>query len=139
MLSLRASQDLLSAAELTLRNMQPYYDKYQVDWDIVQIVELTQSLTNYDLFDKDNRVGIMRLSFENHCCQLRDLQIEAQQQGRGFGSAAIAEAKGIAEQQGLFKIELKVFQCSPAYKLYVRFGFRMVREDQRFCYMNLQF
>ena len=128
-----------TAAQLTLDNMRAYYQHYGVDWDAAQIETMTGELHNIDLCWQGQWVGVMRLSFDDDVCQLRDLQVVSTQQNKGLGALAIAEVERLAKALGKHSIALKVFKISPAFRLYQRLGFEISSEDERFYYMSRRF
>ncbi|MDC9528489.1 N-acetyltransferase [Pseudoalteromonas sp. Angola-7] len=138
MLEIVATEDLKAAAHFTFNNMKPYYEIYAVDWDVEDVYQATKNLKNFDILCKEQHIGVVRLSFDEGRCQLRDIQIAATYQNKGFGAHVIAKVVDMARQQGVKFIDLKVFQLSPAFKLYSRIGFAVDREDDRFYYMSLQ-
>lgn len=138
MLEIVATEDLKAAAQFTFNNMKPYYEIYAVDWDVEDIHQATKDLKNFDILCKGEHIGVVRLSFEEGRCQLRDIQIAAAYQNKGYGAHVIAKVVDIARQQSIKFIDLKVFQRSPAFKLYSRIGFAVDRKDDRFYYMSLQ-
>ncbi|GIU44729.1 acetyltransferase [Shewanella sairae] len=143
MIELSAANDLASAAELTLRNMQPYYKKYGLNWDSQTILTMTEDLDNHQILLNGEPVGVLRLSFKDDSCQLRDLQVDSRFQNKGIGKQVLSEVVRIAKQAS-FKlielkfIELKVFKISPAVRLYQAFGFSVVQQDDRFYYMQFE-
>ena len=138
MLEIVATEDLKAAAQFTFNNMKPYYEMYAVDWDVEDVYQATKNLKNFDIMCKGQLIGVVRLSFEEGRCQLRDIQIAAIYQNKGYGAHIIAKVVDIARQQSVKFIDLKVFQLSPAFKLYSRIGFAVDREDDRFYYMSLR-
>lgn len=138
MIELSTAKDLVGAAELTLTNMQPYYKKYRLDWDRTTILTMTEDLNNQQISLDGEAVGVLRLSFAADVCQLRDLQIDNHFQNRGIGKQVLREVVRLAEHESLKCIELKVFQISPAVRLYQRFGFSVQQQDERFFYMQYQ-
>ena len=137
MLTLVESQDLKTAARFTLDNMQTYYDMYDVDWGVEEVYEATKGLMNFDVLSDGKPVGVLRLSFDDERCQLRDIQISESNQGKGYGAEIISKVVEMTREKGLDFIDLKVFQRSPAHRLYSRVGFNIVSEDDRFYYMTL--
>jgi GNAT superfamily N-acetyltransferase len=135
-ITFKPTEDFATAAQLTLDNMREYYEHYDVEWDAAQIETMTRELHNIDLLWQGQWVGVMRLSFDDEVCQLRDLQVVATQQNKGLGALAIAEAERLAKALGKHSIALKVFKISPAFRLYLRLGFQVTSEDERFYYMN---
>ena len=138
MLEIVATEDLKTAAQFTFNNMKPYYEMYAVDWDVENIYQATKGLKNFDILCKDQHIGVVRLSFDEGRCQLRDIQIAAIFQNKGYGALVIAKVVDIARQHSVKFIDLKVFQRSPAFKLYSRIGFAVDRKDDRFYYMSLR-
>lgn len=137
MLNIVETQDLKSAAHFTLDNMKPYYEMYGVDWDLDDIYDATKGLSNFDLQAHGDHIGVLRLSFENGRCQLRDIQVSTKHQNKGYGAAIIAQVFEIARERKTNFIELKVFKRSPAHRLYRRVGFKVDNEDDRFYYMSV--
>ena len=138
MLEFVATEDLKTAAQFTFNNMKPYYEMYAVDWDVEDVYQATKNLKNFDILCKEQHIGVVSLSFEEGRCQLRDIQIAATYQNKGYGAHVIAKVVDIARQHSVKFIDLKVFQRSPAFKLYSRIGFAVDRKDDRFYYMSLQ-
>lgn len=137
MVSFQPCSDFVAAAALTLSNMQSYYHHYGVDWDAQQIEAMTRDLVNLDILADGQVVGVMRLSFDETSCMVRDLQVDPRQQNKGIGAQALSEAKRLAQAQNLQRLQLRVFTISPAARLYQRFGFTLSHRDERFDYMEL--
>lgn len=136
MVTFRPAKDLATAAGFTLTNMRPYYEQYSVDWDEAQIEKMTQELVNFDILFQEQLVGVIRLSFDNEGCYLRDLQVDQRYQNKGIGSHALAEAERLAKEYCSHTLKLRVFKNSPAVHLYQRQGFGLTSEDERFYYMS---
>ncbi|GAB2901655.1 GNAT family N-acetyltransferase [Microbulbifer echini] len=131
------TKDLDKSAKLTLANMQEYYGMYGVDWTLSDVRSAIENLENYDVVNDDGVFGIVRLSFENNRCQLRDIQIVSNQQNNGLGALVISKVTELARQKNLGFIDLRVFKRSPAYRLYGRLGFFTENEDDKFYQMTL--
>ena len=136
MVTFKPTTDLAKAARYTLTNMQPYYQQYSVEWDAAEIEKMTAELVNLDILLAGEPVGVIRLSFGNESCYLRDLQIDQGYQNQGIGSQAIAEADRLAREHCLPLLKLRVFKNSPAVQLYKRQGFSLTSEDERIYYMS---
>lgn len=135
-ISYQPTDDLAFSAEITYQNMLPYYEKYDVEWQQQQITEQVKSLDNWDIVAEGKIIGIFRLAFEADSCYLRDLQVTATYQNKGVGSLVLGEVERLALQSDVQKVKLKVFKVSPAFHLYQRSGFVVVKEDERFFYME---
>ncbi|WP_404398265.1 GNAT family N-acetyltransferase [Idiomarina loihiensis] len=116
--------------------MRSYYEQYSVEWDSVEIEKMTRELMNFDILFEGEPVGIIRLSFDDEGCHLRDLQVDERYQNRGIGSRALAETERLAREADARMIRLKVFKNSPAVNLYKKTGFSVSQEDDRFYYMT---
>lgn len=137
MIRITQTTDLKATAQFTLDNMQVYYEMYDVDWELDDVYQATKALDNYDVLVDDTRVGVLRLSFDDNTCQLRDIQIGSAHQSKGYGAQVIELVKQMARECDCNTIKLKVFQRSPAHKLYSRIGFTFDKEDEKFYYMSL--
>ncbi|KXF82381.1 GNAT family N-acetyltransferase [Enterovibrio coralii] len=136
MVSFQPSTDLSTSAVLTFENMRPYYAHYGVDWQQATIYEQISGLDNWDILIQGEVVGAIRMAMENGDGYLRDLQVNAAFQNRGVGAKALDEAARIAKERGAAHLKLRVFKISPAFHLYTREGFTLVKEDDRFYYMK---
>ncbi len=110
---------------------------YGVDWTLSDVCSAIENLENYDVVNDDGVFGIVRLSFENNRCQLRDIQVLSNQQNKGLGALVISKVTELARQKQLEFIDLRVFKRSPAYRLYGRLGFVTESEDDKFYQMTL--
>ena len=136
MISYRPTDDLLTSAAITYANMRPFYAHYSVDWQQPKILEQIVALDNWDILFNGELIGALRLSFDSDGCNLRDVQVNAPFQNKGIGAHALAESLRLAKQSDAKKLSLKVFKISLAHRLYKRAGFILVREDERFYYME---
>lgn len=131
-ISIKPCENLECAADITFDNMRIYYEKYAPQWTVKKVLEVTETLDNYDIVYNDNVVGVMRLDFEQNHCILRDLQVLPVMQNKGIGKTLINKAKELAVEKGYASLTLRVFKISPAAKLYLRNGFLIQSEDDRF-------
>ena len=131
------TKDLDSSAQLTLANMQVYYDMYDVDWVISDVRIAISNLDNYDVVLDGEVIGAIRLAYEADRCLLRDIQIKAVHQSKGYGALVIAKVVELAKEKQLSYVDLRVFKRSPAYRLYDRLGFVVESEDDKFYQMTL--
>lgn len=134
-LNFKSTENLAHAATFTLNNMQPSYHRFNVNWQLDDIVKQTIALTNVDIIYGNHVIGVMRLSFEESICWLRDIQIDPNFQNKGLGGKAIEQAISLASASKVSEIKLKVFKISPALNLYQRHDFKTYQEDERFYYM----
>jgi GNAT superfamily N-acetyltransferase len=135
-ISYQPAGDLSKSAEITYDNMRTYYTHFSVDWKQPKILEQIISLDNWDILFDGELIGALRLSFDSDGCYLRDLQVRSLFQNKGIGAKALAESLRLAQKSGAKKLNLRVFKISPAHHLYKRKGFIVVREDERFYYME---
>jgi len=136
LIAIQPTADLLTSSEFTYNNMRSYYEHYGVDWELKQIHEQISSLDNWDILVDGEVVGAIRLAFDEEGCYLRDLQVAEQFQNKGIGAQAIKEVETLALKAGCQQLRLRVFKISPAYNLYVRVGFVVDKEEDRFYYLS---
>lgn len=130
------AEDLMASAMLTYINMRSYYEHYNVDWQQAKIHEQIVTLENWDVVFNDNIVGAIRLAFDDEGCFIRDLQVDAAFQNKGIGAATITQCERLAKAANSNKLRLRVFKISPANHLYLREGFKIDNQDDRFYYMS---
>lgn len=129
------AKNLARSAEFTASNMAVYYKRYAVDWDRAQIIEQISNLDNWDIIYDGEVVGALRLSLNESECYLRDLQVAGHCQNKGIGAKALLKCEELARDFGASEVKLRVFKISPAYHLYLRQGYQVESDDDRFYYM----
>ncbi|MCW8109729.1 GNAT family N-acetyltransferase [Alteromonas ponticola] len=132
----RRCKDLSTSADITYRNMRPYYEYHSVNWDQDTILGAISSLENWDIIVQGQVIGALRLAFDVEGCYLRDLQVCEDFQNKGIGAKSLQQSKNLALQSGAAKLRLRVMKISPAFKLYKREGFAVTAEDEKFYYME---
>jgi GNAT superfamily N-acetyltransferase len=135
-ISYQPTADLCASADITYKNMRSYYEHFSVDWELDKIREQIDDLENLDILYHDAVVGAIRLAFDPEGCYVRDLQVSEKYQNKGIGAAALAECERLAIEAGANQLRLRVFKISPAHRLYLRYGFEVDREEDRFFYMS---
>ena len=135
MITYQLSRDLTQSAQFTIDNMRTYYDYHSVDWDREAIEEQITQLENWDILLDGLTVGAVRLEYDDDGCQIRDIQVSQQHQNKGIGAVALEECKRLAKNAGVTTLRLRVFKISPAYNLYIRNGFVVYDDDEKFYYM----
>jgi len=116
--------------------MRAYYEHYSVDWDQSKIHEQIVDLENWDILYNASVVGAIRLAFDHDECYIRDIQVSEKFQNNGIGAAALAECERLAIKAGVGQLRLRVFKISPAFHLYMRNGFEVDKEEDKFFYMS---
>lgn len=134
-ISFQPTKDFSKSADITFNNMRSYYEHYSVDWKQPKILEQIFRLENWDILWEGEVVGAIRLQFDIDGCYLRDLQVSEEYQNQGIGAVALQETMRIASQKGSKQLKLRVFKISPAYGLYIRCGFTVSSEDEKFINM----
>ncbi|WP_299568838.1 GNAT family N-acetyltransferase [uncultured Shewanella sp.] len=129
------TDSIQKAALFTFENMRQYYQKIAPEWNTSKIVEVTKALESFDIKLGDEVIGVMRLEYKDTFCYLRDLQISANHQNKGFGKVALNEAKRKTLSANFNTLKLRVLKVSPAISLYERNGFVVESEDNRFLNM----
>ena len=116
------------SSELIQENMEPYYLAKGITWDSTFFDRHWTLFKNLEVYCNSERVGVVRFSFNDENCYIRDLQIKSSYQGRGIGSDCLHYGIDLATARGDRFIKLKVFSDNPAIALYQRYGFKKVSE-----------
>ncbi|MBO7913789.1 GNAT family N-acetyltransferase [Vibrio splendidus] len=125
------------AESITKTNMASYYQARGVAWGHSQFLRSWDELDNYEIYVGDRRIGVIRFSYTSGTTFLRDLQILADYQGRGFGSKCLDLAIEHANNQASTQLVLRVFSENPAIKLYQSKGFTKLSEVKGLVEMEL--
>lgn len=120
------SQEFASA--LIQQNMHTYYEKRNIHWDTEHFNKSWEEFENVEVFVESKRIGLLRFSFGDSNCYIRDLQIETRYQGRGYGSRCLKYALSVANARNDKFIKLRVFSENPAIEMYRKYGFKQVSE-----------
>ncbi|WP_108651648.1 GNAT family N-acetyltransferase [Dongshaea marina] len=132
-IEIHPATDLEFAESLTHSNMQAYYRRHGHLWDPQIFRQSWQEFENYQISHQRQPIGMVRLSFSETACHLRDLQIAPSWQGMGAGTQALDWAQKQCLSRGYLSLKLRVFQDNPALRLYQRHGFAKIkREGQLF-------
>ena len=118
---------------LAHQNMSPYLERRGEQFSDARWRELApQSEFHLIVDDRDvthARVGFVSVRHDPDCplaLHIGDVQIEAAQQNRGAGSAALQWIECLAQSRGLSELTLNVFRDNPALRLYERCGFQLI-------------
>ena len=111
--------------DLNRRNMAQYLASRKISWDSALFSASWVEFENLMILDRAEVVGLLRLAIESDALAVRDLQVIPERHGRGIGTWALQEAIGIAAARGSPVVQLRVYQESPAQRLYARLGFEV--------------
>lgn len=111
--------------ELTRENMLPYYQQRNILWNQKRFDENWPRYQNFEVHLDDRPIGIVRLSFAQNICYLRELQLLRQYQGSGIGSKLLDWLLERCRKENLIAIRLSVYTNNPARRLYARKGFEV--------------
>lgn len=136
-IEIRKSESCEFASALTQKNMKKYYETRSIQWNYEQFANSWDKFENFDIYYEYKLVGILRFSYENSNCYIRDLQIESNEQGKGIGKYCLNYATRFAKDRGDKCIKLRVFPENPAIRLYSSHGFKKVSESKYLIEMSL--
>jgi ribosomal protein S18 acetylase RimI-like enzyme len=117
--------------------MKAYYEARNILWHSEQFDKSWDQFENFDIYLESKLVGVMRFSYGNLNCYIRDLQIESRKQGRGIGKYCLNYATRFAKDRGDKFIKLRVFSENLAVRLYSLHGFKKVSEYKGLIEMSL--
>ncbi len=122
---------------ITKTNMASYYQARGIAWGHSQFLRSWDELDNYEVYVGGNRIGVVRFSYTRDTTFLRDFQILAEYQGKGFGSKCLDLVIEHANNQAPAQLVLRVFSENPAIKLYQSKGFTKLSEVKGLVEMEL--
>jgi GNAT superfamily N-acetyltransferase len=122
---------------LTRETMRPYVE---ATWpsdaereEYYRLNRFQQSETEIIQVDGED-AGRITITRRPECIVLEEIHIAPQFQGRGIGQMLIRKLLAEADERRI-PTELKVLKRNPAQKLYMRFGFVIVRDADERLYM----
>ena len=125
-----ADPQLEYCLRLAHENMNPYLEPRGEQFDDLRWRELAPQAEFFLIVDNVNataeNIGFVSVRPEPDCppaLHIGDVQVEAADQNRGAGSAALRWIEHLARSRGLTELTLNVFRDNPALRLYERFGF----------------
>lgn len=105
----------------------------EVGWSMSEEEHMKRVMKNFDcghmIWSDDIVIGFIKYKEHLKSFDIIQFQISPKHQGKGFGKKVleIIESQANAKQKGL---SLKVLKANPAKRLYERFGFQIVGEDE---------
>ncbi|MCG9640904.1 GNAT family N-acetyltransferase [Vibrio sp. Isolate34] len=123
---------------ITKTNMASYYQARGIAWGHSQFLRSWDELDNYEVYVDGSRIGVIRFSYTRGTTFLRDFQILAEYQGRGFGAKCLDLVIEHANNQASTQLVLRVFSENPAIKLYQSKGFTKLSEVKGLVEMELR-
>ncbi|MFX0200017.1 MAG: GNAT family N-acetyltransferase [Candidatus Hodarchaeota archaeon] len=120
----------LFAHNLTQTNMKGYIERYWGGWKEEIFGNNYDLGENYLVVMEDNPIGYLRIRFAANECWIEDIQIKEDYQNRGIGSWVLKNALLVAERKGCESMKLRVLKENPAKRLYNRFGFVQISDDE---------
>lgn len=125
------------ASALTQKNMKKYYEVRRIQWNSEQFGKSWEEFENFDIYHESKLIGVLRFSYGNSNCYIRDLQIESNEQCKGIGKYCLNYATRFAKDRGDKRIKLRVFSENPAIRLYSNHGFKKISESKGLIEMSL--
>jgi len=124
-ISLKPASDKSFTAQLTRENMTPYYRQRNILWNQARFDQNWPRFNNYEVHIGEKPVGILRLSFADNICYIREIQLKREYQGAGIGSRVLDWVVKKAREYKLTAVRLSVYTNNPARRLYARKGFQV--------------
>ncbi|MFP8966124.1 GNAT family N-acetyltransferase [Pokkaliibacter sp. CJK22405] len=129
-----SEEDRQYAHDLTYKNMNHYYVETGLEWSTDIYNSQWTDTVNMVLHDPgkpdSEPLGVLRLQIQQPYIYLWDIQLEPRTHGQGLGAEVLLRTLWIAGQINCRSYLLKVFKQNPAIRLYKRFGFKQIAEDE---------
>ncbi len=135
-IKLLSNNDAEYALTLIEAQLRPQLRAVGAAWDRDVVWAAWRQCENFDIWQTGTRVGILRLRQEDTTAIIEDIHIEASQQRRGLGRAAVEQACHWGQERGAQRLALDVVKGSPAESFYERIGFTCVGIDLPFARME---
>nr|WP_300314748.1 GNAT family N-acetyltransferase [Halomonas sp.] len=119
--------DLRAAQALVRGNMAEDYQRHGLSWDEDSFIQRWPRLEWRWLMLARRRCGLLAWEVLEARLYLRELQVMADERGRGLGSLALGRVEQEAMAQGCTAVRLKVLSGSRAAALYRRCGYQQVQ------------
>jgi len=116
--------------QLTRNNMANYYRQRNILWNQQRFDENWPRYQNYEVHLADKVVGVLRISFAERICYIREIQLLPAYQGSGIGGKLLDWVLERSRQQQLEAVRLSVYTNNPARRLYSRKGFTVKQLHQ---------
>lgn len=125
------SRDFTFLYTLHRASLGPYVDQiwgWDEDWQRQHYEDNYQPKYMRIIQVEGRDVGMVSVAEYDDAFTLRQIEIAPEHQRRGLGTAVIRHLQAQAQAAGK-PLTLRVFKINPAQRLYVRLGFRILRED----------
>jgi len=105
---------------------QIYYKLNRFDLESTKIIEI-----------RNGRAGRISCIADNNTMTIADIHLESTYHGSGLGTQIIKDTINKAFKNGL-AVELKCLRTNPVQNLYIRLGFKRIKEDEKRLYYRLE-
>ncbi len=129
-ITIKNAVDKRFSEQLTRDNMAPYYRQQNILWNRQRFDRNWSRYQNYEVHIDDQAIGILRISFAESICYIREIQLLPAYQGSGIGSKLLDWVLDRSRQKQLESVRLSVYTNNPARRLYSRKGFTIKQMHQ---------
>lgn len=129
-ITLKNASDRYFSQQLTRDNMASYYKQRNILWNQQRFDENWPRYKNYEVHLEGKAIGILRISFAERICYIREIQLLPAYQGSGIGSKLLDWVLDRSRQKQLEAVRLSVYTNNPARRLYSRKGFTVKQQYQ---------
>ncbi|WP_432723077.1 GNAT family N-acetyltransferase [Jeongeupia wiesaeckerbachi] len=129
MISEASSLDFPFIEKVTRQNMAHHYAQHRLEWNEDAHAQSLTATDNYVVRDRDERVAVIRVSFNQQHLYINDLQVIPKAQHNGIGTQLLGHAMSLAKTRKLEAVRLCVFKGNSAKKFYEKLGFDQVGEQ----------
>ncbi|GHD64689.1 GNAT family N-acetyltransferase [Jeongeupia chitinilytica] len=129
MISEASSLDYPFIEKVTRQNMAHHYAQHRIEWNDEAHASGLAATDNYIVRDDDERVAVIRISFNQRHLYINDLQVIPRAQRNGIGTRLLDHAMSLARARELEAVRLCVFNGNSAKKFYEKLGFEQVGEQ----------
>ena len=123
-------QEALAAGLLTRRNMRHYWRARHARFSLTMFLRHWSQQHSLLWRPEQKKIrGVLSWTQQGEHAHLCELQLEKAYRGHGVGTSILTHWLLACYQQGVTRVDLKVFRDNPAYHLYTRCGFWALAVD----------
>lgn len=122
-------KDYIFVYNLLKRNMKALFEKHWGGWN-PKVFRQSFNKNNTKIIEyKTKKVAFYDLKFKKNFSYIHNVQVSGLMQGKGLGTFLMSLMEKETKKHKLKKIRLKVFKDNLARKLYLKIGYKQIKDE----------
>jgi ribosomal protein S18 acetylase RimI-like enzyme len=122
-------EDYWFVYNLLKRNMYPFFKKYWGGWNPKSFREGFNKKNIKIIRYKNKRIAYYDFKLEQNYSYINNIQVSGLMRGKGLGTFLLNLMEKESKKYNLNRIRLKVFKDNPAKNLYLRLGYKKIKNE----------